>query len=105
MDLQNFKTKYCIDAYDLGISKKEIDPKAPLKVLSVTTKKEPDGISGSVSFTKGNKKVSERFMVYNSGNWDKKPFGSSAYGYSASDREALMNAVRNKLSTMGIKAK
>lgn len=54
---------------------------------------------------KGNEKVSERFMVYNSGNWDKKPFGSSAYGYSASDREALMNAVRNKLSTMGIKAK
>ena len=44
-------------------------------------------------------------MVYNSGNWDKKPCGSSAYGYSASDREALMNAVRNKLSTMGIKAK
>lgn len=99
------RVKYSTDAYDLGISKKEIDPKAPLKVLSVTTKKEPDGISGRVSFTKGNKKVSERFMVYNSGNWDKKPFGSSAYGYSASDREALMNAVRNKLSTMGIKAK
>ena len=105
MNLNDIKTKYCMDAYDLGISKKEIDPKAPLKVLSVTTKKEPDGISGSVSFTKGNKKVSERFMVYNSGNWDKKPFGSSAYEYSASDREALMNAVRNKLSTMGIKAK
>ena len=99
------RAKYSTDAYDLGISKKEIDPKAPLKVLSVTAKKEPDGISGSVSFTKGNKKVSERFMVYNSGNWDKKPFGSSAYGYSASDRETLMNAVRNKLSTMGIKAK
>lgn len=105
MRVDEIKTKYCIDAYNLGISKTEIDPKAPLKVLSVTTKKEPDGISGSVSFTKGNKKVSERFMVYNSGNWDKKPFGSSAYGYSASDREALMNAVRNKLSTMGIKAK
>lgn len=103
--IELIRAKYSVDAYNLGISKTEIDPKAPLKVLSVTAKKEPDGISGSVSFTKGNKKVSERFMVYNSGNWDKKPFGSSAYGYSASDRETLMNAVRNKLSTMGIKAK
>lgn len=105
MEVKKIYSKYCMDAYDLGISKTEIDPKAPLKVLSITTKKERDGISGRVSFTKGNKKLSESFMVYTSGNWDQKPFGYSAYGYSASDREALMKAVRNKLSTLGIKAK
>lgn len=105
MDVKKIYSKYCMDAYDLGISKTEIDQKAPLKILSVTTRKERDGISGSVSFKKGNKKVSERFMVYTSGNWDQVPFGHSAYGYSASDKEALMKAVRNKLSTLGIKAK
>lgn len=106
MDLQNFKTKYCIDAYNLGMETKEFDPKAQLKVLSVTTKKEPDGISGRVTFTKGKKKTSERFMVYKSGNWDVTPGGGFGItGLTAGDRQALMNAVRNKLSTMGIKAK
>lgn len=105
LTLDEIQKKYCIDAYNLGMETKEFDPKAPLKVLSVTTRKEPDGISGSVTFTKGKKKTSERFMVYKSGNWDMKPGGFGVTGLTAGDKEALMNAVRKKLATMGIKAK
>ena len=104
--VDRIRSKYSTDAYNLGMETKEFDPKAPLKVISVTTKKEPDGISGRVTFTKGQKKTSERFMVYKSGNWDVTPGGGFGItGITAGDKQALMNAVRNKLSTMGIKAK
>lgn len=104
--VERIRAKYSTDAYNLGMETKEFDPKAQLKVLSVTTKKEPDGISGRVIFTKGKKKTSERFMVYKSGNWDVTPGGGFGItGLTAGDKQALMNAVRNKLSTMGIKAK
>lgn len=104
--VERIRSKYSSDAYNLGMETKEFDPKAPLKVISVTTKKEPDGISGRVTFTKGQKKTSERFMVYKSGNWDVTPGGGFGItGLTAGDKQALMNAVRNKLSTMGIKAK
>lgn len=104
--IELIRAKYSSDAYNLGMETKEFDPKAPLKVISVTTKKEPDGISGRVTFTKGQKKTSERFMVYKSGNWDVTPGGGFGItGLTAGDKQALMNAVRNKLSTMGIKAK
>lgn len=104
--VEQIRAKYQSDAYNLGMETKEFDPKAPLKVISVTTKKEPDGISGRVTFTKGKKKTSERFMVYKSGNWDVTPGGGFGItGLTAGDKQTLMNAVRNKLSTMGIKAK
>lgn len=104
--VERIRAKYSTDAYNLGMETKEFDPKAQLKVLSVTTKKEPDGISGRVTFTKGKKKTSERFMVYKSGNWDVTPGGGFGItGLTAGDKQALMNAVRNKLSTMGIKAR
>lgn len=97
------KFKYAMDGYDLGIHKKDFDPKAPLKIISVTTKKEPDGISGSVRFTKGKTSFSEPFMVYKSGNWDRKPI--DGYSFPPTDREALLNAVRKKLMALNIKAK
>lgn len=93
------------DKYDLGLNVNKNVPNAPVKVLTVTTKKEQDGVSGTVKFSKGGKNYAERFMVYSSGNWDIKPISNPGMNYSASDREALMNAVRNKLSALGIKAK
>ena len=93
------------DKYDLGLNVNKNVPNAPVKVLTVTTKKEQDGVSGTVKFSKGGKNYAERFMVYSSGNWDVKPISNPGMNYSAGDREALMNAVRNKLSALGIKAK
>lgn len=93
------------DKYDLGLNVNKNVPNAPIKVLTVTTKKEQDGVSGTVKFSKGGKNYAERFMVYSSGNWDVKPISNPGMNYSSGDREALMNAVRNKLSALGIKAK
>ena len=103
MNREQLLKKYAMDAYDLGIHKKDFDPKAPLKILSVTTKKEPDGISGYVRFTNGKTSFSEPFMVYKSGNWDRKPIDS--YSFPPADREALLNAVRKKLASLNIRAK
>ena len=103
MDREQLLKKYAMDGYDLGIYRKEFDPKAPLKILSVTTRKEPDGISGFVRFTKGKTKFNEPFMVYKSGNWDRTPIDS--YSFPPADREALLNAVRKKLASLNIKAK
>lgn len=103
MNREELMKKYAMDGYDLGIHKKDFDPKAPLKIISVTTKKEPDGISGFVRFTKGKTSFSEPFMVYKSGNWDRKP--SNGYAFGPADNEALLNAVRKKLAALNIKVK
>ncbi len=103
MNREELMKKYAMDGYDLGIYKKDFDPKAPLKIISVTTKKEPDGISGFVRFTKGKTRFSEPFMVYKSGNWDRKPI--NGYSFGPADNEALLNAVRKKLAALNIKVK
>ena len=103
MNREQLLKKYAMDGYDLGIHMKDFDPKAPLKIISVTTKKEPDGISGQVRFTKGKTKFSEPFMVYSSGNWDRKPI--DGYSFPPADREALLNAVRKKLAALKINVK
>lgn len=100
MNLQQIKNKYCIDEQFFG----KFDPKQPLKIIKIETHREKDGTSGYVTFGKGDKSKTAKFYVYKSGNFDRKaPF----YGYDLTynEQKVVENAVRNKLSTMGIKAK
>lgn len=99
--IEQLKAKYCLDEEFFG----KFDPKAPLKILKIETSRQKDGVSGSITFGKGDKSRTAKFYVFKSGNFDKKaPF----YGYnnlSYNEQKVLEKAVLDKVSALGIKAK